>query len=612
MVKEAPITTRRGTTGKLGNAASEAAKIKTLEDQLHAVRAIGGALASSVGLNALFEQIVPHVTRVMNADRSTLFLYHADTEEIWSKVAEGEGLEIRLKIGEGIAGHVAETRSPISIGDAYADPRFRREVDAETGFRTKTVAAAPVIDRSGHLLGVIQVLNKHGGEFNEEDMGLLETIAIQIAYAVENTRLSQNLLDQNRELEAARHRAERRRAELDLLYQLEQETTASDDLDGLLDSIILRVCDRLRSQAGSVLLLDQDTGRLFFRGVSGERKDQLKQLSLSPGQGVVGWVAERGEPLLVNRPEEDDRHSRDLAAKIDYPAEALLAVPLRWGDVVIGAVEVLNPRPRPTGAVGYDEEDLKVLTLIAAQVARAVALTRERQEKIGNDRLVYLGRMLAGVAHDLRNPMTVISGYTQIIAAEPNAEERRSRCERVLNQIDEMTAMIGDLLAFARGDTHLRPTDVDIEALGREIGENLAVQCEPRGITLEVVAEPGEVRIDLGRAKRIINNLAKNAVDVLSRNGELRIELAPKAGGLTLKVSDTGPGIPTRLRDVLFEPFVTANKDTGVGLGLSIVKRFVEDHGGRIEIESTAGKGTTFRVELPRASMAEAMGGKPS
>ena len=596
-----------------GSRPSSGTRTKQLECQLKAVRAIGSALATSVGLDAVLEEIVPNVSKLMQGARTTLFLYDPESNEIWSKIAEREEKrEIRLPLGHGIAGWVAEHREPANVPDAYADPRFNPSVDAETGFRTRSVLAAPLTSRDGKLLGVLQVLNHRGGPFTAEDLGLLDAIAAQTAYAVENAHLAQQILDQNRELEAARQRAERRRAELDLLYQLEQETSASSNLDELLDSIIVRACERLRSEAGSVLLSDRDTGRLFFRGVSGSHKEDLKKMTLEPGEGIVGWVAQHGEPLVVNRPEDDPRHDREIAKKIEVPAQALLAVPLIWDQRVIGAVEVLNPKVRPSGAVAYDLEDLKVLTLIAGQVARAVTLTLERQAKIDIERLAIIGRMLAGVAHDLRNPMTAISGYAQLMAMESDADERQKRCDRILIQIDEMTAMIGDLLAFARGETQLNLTPIAVEQLAQDAREALGAHCSPRGISLDIAAKGGTVVVDVGRARRILYNLAKNAADVLSKGGKLTVALEEESGSLSMRVSDTGPGIPAEVQAHLFQPFVTSGKLNGTGLGLSIVKRFVDDHNGKIDVTSQPGVGTSFMVRLPKIAPRVTSDGKPA
>ncbi len=573
-----------------------------LEEQLRAVRAIGEILATSVGLEALFRKIVPQISHLMHAERSTLFLYDPQADEIWSKIAEGDLAQIiRLPIGKGLAGWVAEHRKPLNIEDAYIDDRFNRSVDIETGFKTDTIAAAPVINRKGELVGVLQVLNRHGGAFSDEDIGLLETIAVQMSFAIENARQAQELIDNNIRLQLAQQESERRREEIDLLYEMEQKSAASKNLDELLDSMIVETCARLRSRAGSVLLMDDESGRLFFRGVEGEHKSELLRLSLSADEGVVGWVARTGKPALLRDPSSDKRHDPTVAEALKFPAEALLAVPMFWDEKVIGAVEVLNPYSQDGRPADYDDEDLKILTVIAGQIARAVATTTERERHMETEHLTVLGRMLAGVAHDLRNPMTVISGYAQIMAMEPDGSRRGERCAKILSQVDEMTAMVSDLLAFARGDSRLRPATINIDTFASGIEDIYRMQCGPRGINITVHSAGGDAFIDLSRAKRVVGNLAKNALDVLDSGGNLHIELGPFEGGLKLLVKDDGPGIPSDIRARFFEPFVTLGKASGTGLGLSIVKRFVEDHGGTINVQSEPGAGTIFRVELPRA-----------
>ena len=303
-------------------------------------------------------------------------------------------------------------------------------------------------DSDGRLLGVLQVLNRISGPFSSSDLGLLESIATQTRFAIENGRMAERLLLQNKALE-------RRGEELDLLYQLEQETSSAHDLDTLLDPIIVRVAQKLRSQAGSVLLLDENTGKLYFRGVSGDKKEELKRIILEPGEGVVGWVAQEGKALLVNSPEDDGRHRKVIAEKLEFPAQALLAVPLFWNGKVIGAMEVLNPTG---GSRGYDEEDLKVMTLIAGQVARAVSLAQAREHTRNVERLAAVGGMLAGVAHDLRNPMTVISGYAEFLGLSSTGEsERQHYSETILCQVDEMTGMLSDLNGLCPRRQHPQP-----------------------------------------------------------------------------------------------------------------------------------------------------------
>ncbi|MEM6730124.1 MAG: GAF domain-containing protein [Myxococcota bacterium] len=605
---------KRGTASKAKPAGksskapgSGSSAVERLEGQLDAVWAISEVMADAVGFDGLLERVVPLISQSLDAERCTLFLVEQTTGGLWSRVAEGEKrTTIRLEAGQGLAGWVAEKQKALRVDHAYSDKRFNPEVDARTGYRTLTVMAVPVRNRKRERLGVIQVLNKRGGKFSDDDLRLLEAIATQTAYAIENAQLAEELLEQNRQLETSRRRSEHRRAELDLLYQLEQESSAYDKLDQMLDSMIVRVCERMQSRGGSILLSEQETGRLFFRGVSGPEAEKLKEVILEPGEGIVGWVAERGEPVIVNTPEDDPRYDGKVADQIQVPAQAILAVPLVWDRRIIGAVEVLNPIPDGDGDNNeqglYTLEDLKVLTVIAGQVARAVSLAQERQAKVQTERLALMGRMLAGVAHDLRTPMTVISGYAQLMAVDPLDDSRQDRCDRILRQVDEMTAMVGDLLSFARGDSKLRTRQVHVGQLGAEIAENLREHCDARQIAFALDAGDGIAYIDAGRAKRIVYNLAKNAMDVMGAGDTLTVGLEPRERGLSVRVADTGPGIPEEIKTRLFEPFVTSGKEDGTGLGLSIVRRFVEDHHGKIEVESVAGVGTTFEIFLSAAA----------
>lgn len=576
-------------------------RAEELEQHLKTVLAISEVMADAVGFEGLIERVVPLISKSLHAARSTLFLLDTDTGGLWSMVAEGETRRtIRLSPGQGLAGWVAAHQEPLRVDDAYEDDRFNPEVDAKTGFRTHSVAAVPVRNGKRDLLGVIQVLNKQDGPFVEDDLRLLDAIATQTAYAIENAQLAEELLEQNRRLERSRRRSEHRRAELDLLYQLEQESAGYDEIEEMLDTMIVRVCERMKSEAGSVVLSGNDSSRLFFRGVSGSEPSALRETAITRGAGIVGWVAEHGEPVLVNAPEDDPRHDVSLAAEIE--TEAILAVPLVWDRRIIGAVEVVNPDGAGDDG-GYTLEDLKVLTVIAGQIARAVSLVLERQVKGQTERLAVMGRMLAGVAHDLRTPMTVISGYAQLMAIDPIDASRMDRCERILRQVDEMTAMIGDLLSFARGETTLKVGEVTIAALANEVGEHLREHCDSREIRFVLETEGDFAYVDPGRARRIVYNLARNAMDVMAPSDTLTVRLAGRDHGLSIEVEDTGPGIPESIRNTLFEPFVSAGKANGTGLGLSIVRRFVDDHHGTIRVDSSLGRGSRFEVFLPPAQL---------
>jgi adenylate cyclase len=157
--------------------------------------AITEAISTELHLDTLLARIVGAATQLLDAERSTLFVYDPGKDELWAKVAEGaEERQIRMPANAGIAGAVFASGEVLNIPDAYADPRFNREIDRRSGFRTRNLLNVPVIDRTGERLGVVQVLNKRGGRFTPVDIRRLKAFSAEIAVALENARLFSDVL----------------------------------------------------------------------------------------------------------------------------------------------------------------------------------------------------------------------------------------------------------------------------------------------------------------------------------------------------------------------------------------------------------------------------------
>jgi adenylate cyclase len=156
---------------------------------------IAEAISTELHLDVLFARIIAAATQLLNAERSTLFLYDAETDELWSQVAEGTGQkEIRIPAQAGIAGAAFAGNEPVVVPDAYADPRFNRAIDLASGYRTRNILAVPIIDKSGERLGVVQVLNKRGGAFAPLDVRRAKAFCAQIAIAIQNAQLFSDVL----------------------------------------------------------------------------------------------------------------------------------------------------------------------------------------------------------------------------------------------------------------------------------------------------------------------------------------------------------------------------------------------------------------------------------
>jgi signal transduction histidine kinase/putative methionine-R-sulfoxide reductase with GAF domain len=578
------------------------AALRREQKKLTLVQEVSRAVSSVGDLDRLLRLIMEKVTELMEADRATLFLVDEADGTLSSKVVQGGDLvEIRLASGEGVAGWVAQTRELVNIADAYADQRFQPAVDLKSGYRTRTILSVPMTGATGGLVGVLQVLNKKSeAPFTRADEELLGALASPAAIAIENARLYQSLLTQNQELSDARRDLERRQRELNALYEVEKDMSHALDLDDLLSRILAQAIAVLGGGAGSIALVEGD-GALRFRTVQGPAAPRLIERTLPHGTGLIGWSIAHKTPVIVDNPIDDPRHAQDVARESGVTPAHLMVAPLVDGEDVMGGIEIIDQRRsvRDSRIHGpWTEVDLRLLVLIAAQAASAISLARRRTEQTKSDRLASIGRMLAGLLHDLKTPMTIISGYGQLMAASDDAALREQYVEQIQRQFDLMAGMTREVLAFARGDTDLVVRKVYVNKFAEELTTQLGAATAGRGIDFMLEARyDGVAYFDEQKLLRVFHNLARNAVEAMPEGGKLGVTIDKQAEQLVCTVVDSGPGIPAELHGRLFELFATAKKG-GTGLGLAIVKKIVDDHRGTIAVE-TGPSGTAFVVKLP-------------
>lgn len=609
-----------------------AAALAREQKKVALVQEVSRALSTVHELTPLLALIMEKVTELMEADRSTLFLLSEDGRELWSKVTQGgEVVEIRLAVGEGIAGWVAESRQVVNLPDAYRDERFNSAVDLKSGYRTRSILCVPMLSGVGGLFGVLQVLNKRGGPFTAADEDLLSALASQAAIAIENAKLYHSLVAQNAALSRARRELEQRSRELNALYEVEQAISAALDLDDLLDRILAQAISVLGGGGGSIVLVEP-SGALRFCTVRGPGAESLRQRVLARGTGILGWSIAHKEPVLVKDPLSDPRHAAHVAREVGVSPWMLMAAPLFDGEEAVGGIEILEQRrtARDGDSDGsWGEDDLRLLVLIAAQVAKALGHARARSEHSNRDRLASIGRMLAGVLHDMKTPMTIISGYAQLMAGSDEAETRNSYVDQILRQFALMNGMTKEVLAFSRGDADLFVRKVYMHRFLPELKTQLEAAVAGRGSVVTVEGGyDGVAYFDEQKLLRVIHNLVRNAVEAMPHGGEVTVSVEKRGNELLWEISDNGPGIPAELADRLFTLFASGRKG-GTGLGLAIVKKIVDDHGGRIDYrtrradgaratsESDTGElvggrgvastGTTFVIAIPaeRAEAAE-------
>ena len=233
-------------------------RLERKEREMRSIQQIGKSLSSVLNRDKLLVLIMDEVTKLIEAERSTLYVVDAEKGELWSKIAQkAEIKEIRLKIGTGIAGYVAETGEIINIKDAYKDDRFDSTTDKKTGFHTKSILCMPIHEpvkeegQTGEIIAVLQILNKLDGHFTKEHEDLLASLGSQIAISLVNSRLYSILED--------------RLNELNLLFNLEKELSTGEESAKILKNLLKMMTKSLNVEHGLLLLTDEEGSDFSYR-----------------------------------------------------------------------------------------------------------------------------------------------------------------------------------------------------------------------------------------------------------------------------------------------------------------------------------------------------------
>ena len=430
-------------------------------------------------------------------------------------------------------------------------------------------------------------------------------------------------------LEQALHEARTRQTRLESLVEISSELSRMQPLDSLLGRIA-EACGRLvKTDWVGFRLVDGD--ELVVAGTLEGGTEMPVRRRLKIGESLAGQVAATGRPLLLRDPASHPsmlpEHAQAMR-RLGY--HGMLTVPARVGDRVVGVLSFLTRREE-----GFSTEDLAIATAFASHAAVALENSRLLHEsRRAYDELAQtqgqleqaqkmdaIGRLAGGVAHDFNNLLTVILGRTDILLTQIKTEDPLRRgialIQRTAGRAAELTKQ---LLAFSRKqvleavvlDLGVVTTDMK-EMLARLIGEDIA-------LVTNLAATLGHVKADRGQIEQVVMNLAINARDAMPQGGQLVVETAnadlddeyvrrnvgSRPGPhVMLAVSDSGVGIPRELQRHIFEPFFTTKEQgKGTGLGLATIYGIVKQSGGYIEVDSEPGRGTTFRIYLPRVDSA--------
>lgn len=469
---------------------------------------VSRAVSEHDTLDDILTTLVALIAHETGADRGTLFLSDPTTGELYSRVAQGErSREIRFLDDEGIAGKVFRSGAGVIVNDAYADPAFNRTIDEQTGYVTRNIACAPVRTARGTVIGVAQVLNKHRGDFTEEDLELLEAMTTQAAVALMNSRYVEDM--------------ERRQAEEREFLDLVSDITSELDLNALLQRIMSEATRILRADRSTLFLHDDRTDELFSRIAEG---DGIGEIRFPDDTGIAGAVYTTGTTINIPHAYADLRFNPSFDRQTGYFTRSILCVPVvtKAGEV-IGVTQALNKRGGP-----FTDDDEKRLKAFTAQVSIALQNAKlfDDMQTMKNYSDAMLESMSNGVLtlDDAGRVATCNAAGARMLGLPDGDVVGHPVAEMLRASGSLLTDMIDRVAAGAPGEIAM---DVDL-AVASHNGESVSVN-----VTVLPVRNPQQrtlgtmvVMEDISGEKRVRSTMARYMDPVLAdqlvrSNGDL-------------------------------------------------------------------------------------------
>jgi signal transduction histidine kinase len=510
------------------------------------------------------------------------------------------------------AGRSVIDRQTVHIEDVSTlidTPEFSEMFAARTevvGLRT--MLATPLM-REGVPIGAISIRRTEVKPFTDKQIALLKTFADQSVIAIENVRLFQELQARTRELA-------RSVEELQALGEVGRAVSSTLDIETVLTTIVSRANQLSGTDGGAIYEYDEAAEEFHLRAtqnLDAELVDVLRSTFIRKGEGAMGRMAETREPIQVPDILQDPTYQtrlRETVVRTGY--RALLAVPLLREDRLIGGLVVNRKTPGE-----FAPEVSELLRTFAAQSALAIQNARLFQELEEKSRQLevadrHKSEFLASMSHELRTPLNAVIGFSEVLLERMFGEinpKQDEYLQDILSSGRHLLSLINDILDLAKIEAGRMELEVADFHLPQAIDNSITLVRERaarRAITLELGVDPrlGEIKGDERKVKQVLLNLLSNAIKFTPEGGRVEVHAGLVDGVAEISVTDTGVGIAPEDHEAVFEEFRQvgndyAKKHEGTGLGLTLSRRFVELHGGKIWVKSQLGQGATFTFTLP-------------
>jgi signal transduction histidine kinase len=537
------------------------------------------------------ESILAAIAETFGAGSGSIALVDPDSGRLVIEVQVGlpsDYAEVNLRLGQGITGWVAFHGRAQLVKDVSADTRYvrvRPSVQAEM--------AVPMIGTGGQILGVINLDSDKVNGFAEADLALMNLLTEEATAVIQRIWQLRHLRGKARQLES--------------LVSIGQALVTKLEPRDLFESVTRDTCQIMQVRACALYLLDAERRTVRLAAYAGDNPAAWPAEEMPIDSCLAAVVIRTRKPV-----EHSHIQSPEFADLIDLPRDvvlqSVLAVPMLESQAVSGVLAVFTDRPH---RFNNDEKRLASalasLATVALQNSRLYARVFRSEESLRkNEQLTTLGLLAAEIAHEIRNPLTVIKllyGYLNLDF--PEGDPRRTDVRLIAEKLDQLEAIVTRVLGFAKGSSSLHSrwnlADIVDDTL-------LLVRLKLAQGKIQVQSAPpaGPLLVDVhkGQIQQVLLNLIINATQAMPAGGAISVALGTEdrngAAYATVDISDTGGGIPENIRERVFDSFLSGRPD-GTGLGLAIAKRILVSHHGDIQLVATGSTGTTMRITLPIA-----------
>ena len=571
----------------------EVSQLKAAYERLKLLYQVSNVIHSTLDAQQALLLIVQEAVRLMRASSGSVVLINPNNGLLEINASAGltpEAAAMKLRVSQGITGWVARNGKAARVGDVRQDSRYvmmREDVRSEL--------AVP-LEVLGTVRGVLNVDSPNENAFSEDDQSLLEELAVQAAKVIQNTWL----------YEQSRLKARL----LETLVSVSQTINTALNVNEALQLITHEACALMEARMCSLLLLDESGHWLNLRASSGAGEAYLKKSNLNIEESFLGIVVRRKKPMQLENVQTSALYQNKSVARSEGLV-SLLSAPLVFAGQTIGTINVYAGEPR-----SFSNEEIHILTALAELSAVAIEKGRLYERVVDveeqlrqNEKFSALGLLAAEVAHEIRNPLTVMKMLYHSLGLEFEPGDPRFKDDAILREkMEHLNKIVEQIHDFARSAEPVL-SEVNINQLLDDLG--LLTRHKLRNQEIQFLRRLAPdlpcVMADASQLAQAFLNLTLNAVESMPDGGSLTIftrafrlpRTSPRPTHVLIEFKDTGPGMPEELRQRAFSSLLSTTKQKGTGLGLAIVGRVIETHRGKVRIRSHPGKGTTVSITLP-------------